>query len=181
MRKKKQIQHPAIEKHFKLEKAELTVMMLFLVSAGLGIWGTNILRSTLIPTKYLFAAACFGTVITFPTLLLGIKTSYSNFWIFILSSIIGSGITCTLLLFLNSVVIDQQTSVEVFDIIKRKSSADKQGCTRPYATINFYGLEKELAFSCDDEKSFKNVAGVRLEYAKGLLGFNYIVAKNLQK
>lgn len=181
MRKKTQIQHPAIEKHFRLEKAELSVMMLFIISAGLSIWGAHILRSTLVPPKYLFAAACFGTVIAFPTLLLGVKTSYSNLWIFIVSIIIGSGISCTLLLLLNSVVIDQEKTVEVFNIIKRKSTADKAGCTRPYATINFYGIEKELAFGCDDEKFFKNVAGVKLEYAKGLLGFNYILAKNLRR
>lgn len=181
MRKKPQTQHQVIEKQFKLEIAELTLMALVFVSVGLGIWGADIYRSTLIPTKYLFTTAAFATIVTFPSLLFGVKTSYSTLWIFLMSIVIGGSIACTLLLFINSTVTDGEKKIEDFDIIKRTSSSYKGRCASPVVTIDFYGMQKEFTFSCDYASTIKNYSKVRLEYTKGALGFEVILVRNLQK
>jgi hypothetical protein len=51
-------------------------------------------------------------------------------------------------------------------------------CNSPYAVVRINGIEKELIFSCEYEKSIKTYSEIQLEFSKGLFGFDILTQRN---
>jgi len=55
----------------------------------------------------------------------------------------------------------------------------RNGCGQPYIIINNKSQEKQIVFNCDDKPQISIANSVQLGIAKGLFGFDVIVAKTL--
>ena len=160
---------------------EIILTILFFTSMALTIWGINIYRLTIIDIKYLFAVIAFGIIAAFLTLTFLIKSSYSTFWTFFIKAAIGGGLFYFSFLFLNQQFASKEVSTEQFQIIKKGTLPPGKGghCHQPYVVVDFYDLEKELIFYCQDADKVKYASKVNLAYSKGLFGFNIIKSKDL--
>lgn len=165
----------------KLKTVDAILSLLFIFSMCLDVWAIIIYRGTIIETKYLIAVVAFGTLIAFPIILFSIKAVYSTFLSFILSFLIGGGLSYFGLLFVNQVFADNEYLTEDFEILKTGNLARGKGgsCSQPYAVIDFNGLEKELIFYCEFEKTIQNYSKISLTFSRGLFGFAVIKSKLL--
>lgn len=179
MKKKTKAPSPIFQKQFATQVADLRIILLFFISWGLIIWGCFIYRSTFIHPRYLFATVSFGSVVAFATLSFVINNSYNLFWKFFQSLVIGGGLCYFSLLFINTSFLDCSKTTEDFTIIKTGQDYYKGGNNRPYATIYFHGLQKDIFFGSDYETTIKTYSKLRIGYAKGLLGFECILSKTL--
>lgn len=63
------------------------------------------------------------------------------------------------------------------DIVRTGNrSKRKSACRRPYAEVFFNGIEKQVLFPCDFERTIANYSKVNLDLSEGLLGF-YVIEK----
>ena len=170
-----------LKRKLSLNKGDTILTLLFLISIGLTIWAIGIYRLTIIDTKYLFAAAAFGTFIAFAIILFRHKSNYSVFWIFIISVAIGGGLFYCGVLYLNEAFAGKETLTKEFQIIKTGNlgRGNKSRCFQPFAVVDFHGTEKQLVFYCEYEKTIKNYSKVTVTYSKGLFGFEVIKSKQL--
>ncbi len=145
------------------------------------VWAIEIYRLTIINLKYLFAIGAFGAIIGFFALYFSIKTSYSEFWKFLLSLVIGSGIFIFGFLYLNQKFADINTEKNYFKIIKTGTLGRWKGghCSYPYAVIDFRGTEKEFIFNCKYKQTVKNYSKIALTFSKGLFSFEVIKSRQL--
>jgi hypothetical protein len=155
--------------------------LLLVVSMGLSIWGIVIYRMTIIPLKYLFAVMALGAVIAYPLIKFKLKPSYENSRIFLTSVAIGAGLFYFSFLYLNSRFLDKEKLTKDFNIVETGTLAKgrKGVCRQPYAIVDFYGIKKELIFYCEYEHTISTFSKVKLEFSKGLFGFNFIHTKTL--
>lgn len=156
---------------------------LFLLSLGLIIWGIDIYRLTIIEAKFLIAAALVGASISVVAIFLLQNRRVYTVWTFLISTAIGAGPFYFGLLYLNQAFAEKETLTEDFAIIRTGSLArGKYGsCRSPYVIVNFYGMEKQLVFYCEYEKTIKNFSKVTVTYSRGLFGFDVIASKRLIK
>lgn len=156
------------------------LFLLFLISTGLAVLGITIYRQTIIETKYILGIVILG-IITGSILLSFIKSSYSKTWTSLIRAAIGSGIFYFAFLFINQQYADKEWQTDQFQILKKGtlSSAKGSDCAQPYVEIDFYGVEKELLFYCQETDSIKHATSVTISYSKGLFGFNIIQSKAL--
>ncbi len=156
---------------------------LFLLSLGLIIWGIDIYRLTIIEAKFLIAATIVGAFISVVAIFLLQNRRVYTVWTFFISIAIGAGPFYFGLLYLNRTFAKKETLTEEFSIIRTGNLArGKSGsCRRPYVIINFYGVEKQLFFYCEYEKTVKNFSEVSVTYSRGLFGFDVIASKQLIK
>lgn len=172
-----------LKRKLNFKTGDTILTTLFFASIGLTIWAIGIYRLTVIDIKYLFAAAAFGTIIVFATILFRLKSTYSLFWIFIISIAIGGGFFYFGLLYLNQTFADKEALKDDFQIVKTGNlgRGRKSSCFQPYAVIDFYGTQKQLVFYCEYEKTIKNYSKVTVTFSKGLFGFDVIKSKQLTK
>jgi hypothetical protein len=166
---------------FKFKTGDTILALLFFASIGLTVWAVNIYRLTIIDTTLLFIVSAIGAVIAFFAINLIIKSSYSKIWTLFISIVIGSGTFYFGLLFLNQTFSDKKIINEDFQIMNKGTLGRSRPtrCFQPYATIDFYGTEKQLVFSCDFVEAVKNSSKVSLAYSQGLFGFYIIKTKQL--
>lgn len=136
---------------------------------------------TIIEAKYLFGAISFGTIVAAIILFFVTKEYLNAFWTFFIATIIGGGITYFLTLFINKEIANSEINVEFFEIQSTGTLAKgtKSTCRRPYAMINFNGIEKELVFDCKYEKKIQEYKTVKLDYSIGFFGFPYVRKQTL--
>lgn len=170
-----------LKRKFNFNTADTILALLFFVSIALTIWAIGIYKLTIIDTKYLFAAAAFGTIIALAIMFFRRKRAYSIFWTLITSIAIGGGFFNFGLLYLNQTFTDQETLTDKFKIIKTGNlgRGRKSSCFQPYAVIDFYGTQKQLVFYCEYEKIIRNYSKVTVIFSKGLFGFHVIESKQL--
>jgi hypothetical protein len=170
-----------LKRKLNLNTGDTIITFLFLASIGLTIWAIRIYRLTIIDTKYLFAAAAFGTIIAFAIIIFRHKSTYSIFWTFIISIAIGGGFFYFGLLYLNQGFASKETLTDDFQIIETGNlgRGRKSRCFQPYTVIDFKGTQKQLVFYCEYEKTIKNYSKVSVTYSKGLFGFDVIKSKRL--
>ncbi|MEO6230587.1 MAG: hypothetical protein ABJB11_17900 [Ferruginibacter sp.] len=146
------------------------------------LWAINIYRITIIDTKYLLIASVIGAVIGIILIPKFLKPTYSKFWKALINLAIGGGLFYFVLLYLNQAFYDKVIISNDFKILKTGTLGRGKfsPCFQPYATIDFNGVEKQLIFYCDFEKTIKSYSKVSLTYSKGLFGFNIIKSKQLK-
>lgn len=164
--------------NFKSGKAIL--FLLFFISMCVAVYAVHIYRLTIVNTFILFIASAMGSVITFLTVHVFIKSAYSRLWTLFISIAIGSGAFYFGFLFLNQRFLDKEIIRENFKIIKTGllPSSRPTRCFEPYVVIDFHGTEKQLVFYCDSAEAIQNSSKVSLAYSKGLFGF--AVIKSIQ-
>lgn len=157
--------------------------LLFVVSMGLSIWGIIIYRMTIIPLKYLFAVMALGAVIAYPLIKFKLKPSYENTRIFLTSIAIGAGLFYFSFLYLNCRFSESAKLTDDFSIVETGNlgKGGKGVCRQPYAIVDFYGIKKELIFYCEYENTIGTFSKVKIEFSKGLFGFDLIQNKILIK
>ncbi len=166
----------------RLTLADTLLFFLFLISMSLTIWGINIYRLTIIEIKYLFAVAIIGITVALFLLPRFLKSSYSKFWSFLITSAIGAGLFYFGFLFLNQRFADNHLQIEDFAILKRGKfprGGFGSHCEQPYIIINFHGVEKQLVFYCLQTEMIKHAKKIELSYSRGAFGFNVIRSKQL--
>jgi hypothetical protein len=174
------LQEQTIKTKFGFKIANAILALLFFASMGLTVWGIQIYRVTIISSKYLFAIIAVGSILTFIMIFFALKPSYNIFWIFLMSILIGGGTSYFLFLYLNSAYPAKEKLTKDFKIVRTGTLAGRlSSCHRPFAVVDFNGIEKELIFNCDDEKTINTWSKVRLEYSKGLFAFDIIKIKTL--
>jgi hypothetical protein len=52
-------------------------------------------------------------------------------------------------------------------------------CNQPYVVVDFYGVEKELIFYCQDAYQVKHASKVNLSFSKGFFDFDIIRSRDL--
>jgi hypothetical protein len=165
------------------DKSDKILQGAFFVSICLVIWGILIYRLTIINFNYLFGVVVVGTIIALYLINRFLKSSYSKFWIFFISSVVGGGTLYFGLLFLNQIFADKKIISREFPIIETGNlgRGKKSNCSQPYAVVDFNGTEKQLVFYCEFEKTIMNYTKVKLTYSKGLFGFDIVDSKELIK
>ena len=155
----------------------------FVLSIALVVWGINIYRLTIISPFYLFVVAAIGTVIALPLIKYLFKSSYKLVWRFFISLAIGGGTFYFCFLYLNSKFSVNQEVTEILKIDKTGTLGKGRysNCNKPYALVSIKGIEKELLFSCDYEKSIITYSEIQLAYSNGLFGFYVIQEMKLLK
>ncbi|MGZ5190283.1 MAG: hypothetical protein ACXWCZ_04640 [Flavisolibacter sp.] len=155
---------------------DVVMFVFFISSAILAIWGINLYRLTIIETRhFILPGIISGALMTL--LVINIKTSYSKNWMIFQGMFCGICIAYFGLLFINHKYSEYHETTEEFEILEAGNLANyRRGrCSEPYARINFYGIKKELIFSCKYEKTIKKFSKVKLTYVKGKLGFPVII------
>jgi hypothetical protein len=172
-----------LNKKLSLNKRDKILLLLFFASFCLSVWAIAIYNETIIDTKYLLAAAAFGTITVFVLLLFRHKSSYSIIWTFFISMAIGGGFFFFSFLYLNKLFASSQPQTEEFQIIEtgHLGRVGKGNCFIPYVIIDFNGTQKQLVFSCEDKKTIKDYHKVAVTFSKGLFGFAIIKAKQLDQ
>lgn len=162
-------------------KSDKILHILFLFGIALAIWGITIFRLTIIDIKTLFIIATIGTAFAFITIKKILKSSYAHFWILFISIAVGGGGFYFSTLFLNQYFADKNSVTNEFKIIDTGNLARgrRSSCSQPFAIIDFNGIEKQLVFYCDYEKTIMNFSKVLLTYKNGLFGFDIIETKEL--
>jgi len=163
-----------------LTRRDKIYLLLIFASLCLTVWAIAIYNLTIIDIKYLFAAAAVGGIIVFALILLLHKSSYRVIWTFIISIAIGGGFSCFGLLFLNKLFAGSPQTKE-FEIVStgHLGRVSNGNCFKPYAVIDFDGIQKQLVFTCEDEKAIKSYHKVAVTFSKGLFGFGVIRSKQL--
>jgi len=149
------------------------LLIIFLISLILGAWGIGIYRRTIVEPKYLFGIAVLGTIIAAIILLFITREFLNAFLTLILASAIGGGTAMFLTLYLNRELSEREIISETFEIQRTGNLARgrSSNCNIPCAIIDFYGLEKQLVFYCEYEKTIHTFRKVKVDYSKGFFDF----------
>ena len=149
----------------------------------LAVWSINIYRNTLIDWKILAQIVIIGIIIfTFIFRRKLIQIGYSFWAIVFISCISGGCLSHFGILYLNQKFAEVKTISDSFNILRMGELAKgRSGCGEPYVIINFNDLEKELIFPCDFSGNIKEYSKIKIEYSKGLLGYNVIKNRTLLK
>ncbi len=160
---------------------EAVFSILFFISLGLLIWGISIYRNTVVETKYLIATVILGIFIGEITFSFLIKRGPWSVWIFLIKALPSSIICCFLLLLINQELVNNELEKGQFFITAKGTfSRSKRGsCRQPFVHIDFYGVNKQLVFYCQDAEAVQRSSKVNLTYSRGALGFYIIQSKQL--
>ena len=163
----------------------LDVVTLFSVVSclSLAVWSTNIYRNTLIDWRILvpivFVGGIICALIFWRTLS---QIGYARWAILFISFTCGGCLSHFGLLYLNKSFSEDNTVSYIFDIRRTGSLAKgRHGCRQPYAVIYFENIEKDLVFPCDLSTNIGGFSKIKIQYSKGLFGYNVIKTKTLMK
>ena len=163
------------------QSGDLILNILFFISIGLMIWGLLVYRQTIIESSFLIVTISIGIIIGFSVLPYFIRSSFSKFWLFIYTAFISGGFFYFAILFTNHQFADKGIKKEQFLILVKGTLARgaKGNCNKPYVTIDFYGIKKQLIFYCQYAETVNHSKKINLTYSKGALGFYIIKSKQL--
>lgn len=157
-------------------------LIVFVATMLLLIWAIEIYRITFIDWRVLAIPAIIGGF--FGILLSWRKLAafgYPVWSIFMIGIGIGSSIPYFIFLYGNQKFAETIQTTEVFDIERMGRFASGRGsCGQPYTTINFYGLTKDIVFTCNDIDKINNYSKVRITCSKGFFGYDIIRRKSLE-
>lgn len=76
---------------------------------------------------------------------------------------------------------DESTEIINLEIIKTGNhSKRKSRCKIPYAEIEYEGINKEIKFGCEHEKSISNYKYLTLKISNGFLNYKVYTDKELK-
>ncbi len=130
---------------------------------------------------HLFGIVGLGTILFIAILFFILKINCSLLVTFLASIIIGGGTLFFSILYINKQFAYKEVLIENFTIKKKGnfSRGRKGNCSQPYVYIDFYGLEKQLVFYCQEQEKVDNSSKVILAYSTGFFGFEVIHNKEL--
>lgn len=168
---------------YKKSKNDKWLTVVFIVCMCLAIWSIEIYRNTFINWKILAAYIFIGCIVITFFFWKKILTLCTSVWLsfFIFYSSLGAFLHFGFLFF-NQQFADNAISKEIFKIEDTgRMASGRSGCGKPYAVINFHGLEKDMIFSCDDIGIIKQYDRIEVTYSPGLFGYEVIQQKKLLK
>jgi hypothetical protein len=172
------VKKPNEEKKWKI----ITLAIIFLFS-GIFIWSFILLDKTFFKTSVVLVPSLIGGAIG--TILFSTLWSKNNFpfWVLLFFGVFtGTSVPTFLIASSNYYFKDDIVIHESLDIIRTGNySKRKSACKKPYAVVFYRGIEKEILFTCDFEKTISNYKKVSLELSKGFLGFYVIRNSELIK
>jgi hypothetical protein len=157
------------------------VPLFFIFSSIPVIWAIQLYRQTIIqPGYFVLPMLLSGTF--FSIILLMFKTSTSKFWTILQGLIGGASLMYFVILYVNYEYRDHEKTTDEFPIVNTGSLAPRgrNNCGAPYAEIDFWGVRKQLFFTCKDGKSLRKFQKVKLTYSKGKFGFDVILEQKLE-
>lgn len=144
------------------------------------ILGIELYRRTVINPFILIIVVAFGAIVGLFLLWKQSLLVMNRIWATVNCCATGGAMFYYFFLLLNYHFADSKLITADFEIVESGTLAkgSKSSCGRPYFSINFNGIEKQLVFKCNLERPLEDYRVVNVLYQKGLFGFEYIVEKN---
>lgn len=126
---------PATRKPVMTSGSPLEVALFFLsmTAIGLAVWGIDIYRETIVEIKWLFMVGSFGALLVMIVLVFVVQYRVKMAWLLFVAVLVGGGVPCFGMLYLNQRMADEGGITELFYITRSGTqSPGKYGrCRRP--------------------------------------------------
>lgn len=158
-------------------KAEIIILLLFILSILLFFPAINLLSNTVLPFIYVLLVPVTGVLLAW--LCLYRTSPYHIAWNIFLSFAIGGVISLFLMVFINKQFPQKSPIIESFDVMNYGNKRAVTGrlasnCDLPYVTILIQGKRKSLELTCQDQESLESYEKVECNYSIGCFGWAYI-------
>lgn len=174
LKKHYRIQRSAWEKEEKREA--LRAMAIILVSSAILIWSFRLFNKTFMPVSTGIFSAMLVSIPVFILLYYTWRHKHGVCVLIFYAILCGSAISNIMLQGINFYFKSDKETRTTVAIISTDNRKGRYGrCATPYATVELNGVEKELAFPCEYEKTITGYKKVNLVLKKGALGYDVIV------